>query len=248
MITERSVCVCFCFVHGRVCWNRRKWARTSEWKSKKWIVGDGGARFCEICMQLNKIVRCIIKITEFAITPSHSLYKLACVALSCWIDCVRATVKPTKLKQICCCFSLLCRYLAGFFFLVFFIRNLDFVLAFFQYKHFQTAFVPHSSLVRNVPFNVELLAGRLNVNIVCKCAFCCIIYFRCRFCTCAPCHTHTHRHSHSPNANKVSNQFSTPYKISYAHRMALSHSLCVSVVWVLVVYVLLFLFSLVVRF
>lgn len=137
------------------------------------------------------------------------------------------------------------------FFLVFFIRNLDFVLAFFQYKHFQTAFVPHSSLVRNVPFNVELLAGRLNVNIVCMCAFfvsiCCVIYFRCRFCTCAPCHTHT-RHSHSPNANKVSNQFSTPYKISYAHRMALSHSLCVSVVWVLVVYVLFFLFSLVVRF
>lgn len=116
MITEKSVCVCFCFVHGRVCWNRRKWARTSEWKSKRWIVGDGGARFCEICMQLNKIVRCIIKITEFAITPSHSLFKLACVALSCWIDCVRATVKPTKLKQICCCFSLLCRYLAGFFF------------------------------------------------------------------------------------------------------------------------------------
>lgn len=45
-----------------------------------WKVDDG-ARFCKICMQLNKTVRCIIKITEFAITPSHALCKLACVAI-----------------------------------------------------------------------------------------------------------------------------------------------------------------------
>lgn len=37
-----------------------------------WKVDDG-ARFCKICMQLNKTVRCIMKITEFAITPSHAL-------------------------------------------------------------------------------------------------------------------------------------------------------------------------------
>lgn len=56
-----------------------------------------GERFCKICMQLNKIVRCIIKITEFAITPSHLLCVRVCalcklLVLSFEIDCVLATV------------------------------------------------------------------------------------------------------------------------------------------------------------
>lgn len=56
-------------------------------------------RFCKICMQLNKIVRCIIKITEFTIQLLLILsYVNLHALLSCKIDCVcpfarsRATV------------------------------------------------------------------------------------------------------------------------------------------------------------
>lgn len=68
-------------------------------------------RFCKICMQLNKIVRCIIKITEFTIQLLLILsYVNLHALLSCKIDCVCPLARsrarycePQNSSRFCCC-------------------------------------------------------------------------------------------------------------------------------------------------
>lgn len=146
-------------------------------------------RFCKICMQLNKIVRCIIKITEFTIQLLLILnYVNLHALLSCKIDCVcpvarslsRALLWTTKFKQILLLLLLLS--LSHIFIHSFvFIEISAWFLPFFQWPSTALSDIFRPTFDRNVPLTMIVCVSVLLLLVFLFRRFVCIIYFRCRW-------------------------------------------------------------------